>query len=84
MNRRIASLSKHVIVCGYGRRGASVCTNLRQREASRDVGVLVVALKRKDGGTVFNPGPDTILQADDVMIVSGQTGSMAQLQKRYS
>lgn len=58
--------------------------SLRQANLPREVGILIVALKRKDGQTVFNPGPDTVLEEDDVMIVTGQVGSMAKLQQEYS
>ena len=57
---------------------------LRQANLPRQVGILVIALKRKDNQTIFNPEPDTILQADDVMIITGRTGSMAKLEQLYS
>ncbi|MBN1764275.1 MAG: NAD-binding protein [Sedimentisphaerales bacterium] len=57
---------------------------LRQANLPREVGVLVIALKRKDDKTVFNPDPDTELQEEDVMIVTGQVGSMAKLGQLYS
>jgi len=58
--------------------------SLSQANLPRKVGLLVIALKRKGGSTIFNPGPDTVLQADDVMFVTGQTGSMDKLEKEFS
>ncbi|MBN2212106.1 MAG: potassium channel protein [Sedimentisphaerales bacterium] len=53
--------------------------SLREANLPREVGILVIALKRADGSTLFNPPSDTILQAGDVMVVTGRAGSMARL-----
>lgn len=58
--------------------------SLMQANLPRQVGVLIVALQRKDGQTIFNPEHDTILQADDNLIVTGRIGSMAKLEQLYS
>lgn len=58
--------------------------SLRQVNLPRRVGLLVVALKKKDGQTIFNPDPDAVLQAEDTMFVIGQTGSMARLQQEFA
>jgi len=58
--------------------------SLRQANLPSQAGVLVVALKHLGGQTAFNPGPDTVIQADDIMIVTGQIGSMARLQQLCS
>jgi len=47
------------------------------------VGLLVVALRGVDGHTKFNPDPDTVLQADDTMIVIGEAGALAKLEEHY-
>jgi voltage-gated potassium channel len=57
--------------------------SLRQANLPRQVGLLVVALRSKDGKTRFNPDPDTVLQPDDTMIVMGQIGSLAKLEEHY-
>ncbi len=57
--------------------------SLRQANLPRQVGLLVVALRGKDGKTRFNPDPDTVLQPDDTMIVIGQIGSLAKLEEHY-
>ena len=63
---------------------ATILASLRQANLPRQIGVLVVALEHKDGRTVFNPDPDTVLQADDTMIIIGRIGSMAQLERQFS
>ena len=60
--------------------GKSLC----QANLPRQIGVLIVALEHKDGHIAFNPDPDTVLQADDTMIVIGRIGSMAQLEQQFS
>jgi voltage-gated potassium channel len=58
--------------------------SLREANLPRLVGLLVIALKRKDGQTLFNPDPDTVLQIGDVMLVTGQVGSLAKLEEQFS
>jgi voltage-gated potassium channel len=58
--------------------------SLREANLPREAGILIIAIKRSSGETIFNPGPDTIIEIDDVMIVTGQIGSMAKLGKLYS
>ncbi len=58
--------------------------SLRQANLPRQVGLLVVAVKGKDGHTRFNPDPDTILQPDDTMLIIGQMGSLAKLEEHYA
>ena len=58
--------------------------SLRQVNLPRQIGVLVIALRCADGKTVFNPEPDTVLNAADTMIITGRAGSMAKLEQQYS
>ena len=58
--------------------------SLTQANLPRTTGTLIIALKRSDGTTVFNPHADTVLQVDDVMFVTGERGSMEKLQQQYS
>ncbi len=45
--------------------------------------LLIIVLQSRDGRIEFNPNPDTVLQAGDIMGVTGRIGSTARLQKRY-
>ena len=58
--------------------------SLREANLPREIGVLVIALKRSDGQIVFNPDPDAVFRAGDAIIVTGQIGSMKSLESRYS
>jgi len=58
--------------------------SLREANLPRSVGLLVIALQRNDGQIIFNPGPDTVFESDDLIIITGQTGSMAKLAQVYS
>jgi voltage-gated potassium channel len=44
-------------------------------------GVIVVAIKRPQGGMKFNPTPDERIMADDVLVVLGEDLDMAELQE---
>jgi len=50
-------------------------SNLRQR-----VNVMVVAIKRADGSTAFNPGPDEPILENDILILIGPAGASSQLE----
>lgn len=50
-------------------------SNLRQR-----VNVMVVAIKRADGSTVFNPGPNEVILESDILILIGPAGASSQLE----
>ena len=58
--------------------------SLRQANLPRLIGILVIAIKRKDREVLFNPDPDTVLAAEDELILTGQAGSMAKLKERFS
>ena len=53
--------------------------SLSQANLPKEFGVLVVAIKRKQGEPVFNPSAETLLEPDDRIIVTGLAGSMARL-----
>ncbi len=44
---------------------------LRDSRLRETTGAMVIAIKRADGETLFNPGPDATLQADDTLILIG-------------
>lgn len=56
---------------------------LREANLPRQAGVLIIAIKRAKGQTIFNPGPETVIEPEDVMVVTGQVGSMARLAQLY-
>ena len=56
---------------------------LREANLPATVGILVIALKHQDGQTIFNPGAEIVLAAEDTLIITGETGSLAKLEKQY-
>ena len=53
-----------------------VSSNLRQ-----DFGVIIVAIKRKDGDMVFNPGPGEVFNAGDVIVVIGKRAELHKMSR---
>ena len=53
-----------------------VSSNLRQ-----NFGVIIVAIKRKSGEMVFNPGPGEIFNAGDVIVVIGKKAELRRMSK---
>jgi len=61
VNRKISSLSNHIIVCGYGRMGRIICRNLRDR------GREIVVIEADDNATKQ-------AEADEILYVLGDAG----------
>ena len=53
--------------------------NLIDSEIRKKYDVIVVAIKRQDGSMLFNPRPDTIILAGDILIVLGASEQIAGL-----
>lgn len=65
------------LAIGAGRNFCGVAlkdSNLRQ-----DYDVIVIAIKKPSGSMIFNPGPEVVLDADDVMIVLGDKEQLERL-----
>lgn len=52
---------------------------LMEANLPKKTGLLVIAIKRQSGKTLFNPSAETAFMADDEIIVTGQSGSLAKL-----
>jgi len=53
--------------------------SLRELELRQAAGVMVVAVKRSDGNTSYNPGPDEVIHCEDTLILIGPAGASAKL-----
>ena len=53
---------------------------LREAQLPQRAEVMVVAIKRKDGRTVFSPGPDERLEEEDRLIMIGAPGASKRLE----
>ena len=47
----------------------------------RRSGVIVLAIRKQDGGTTFNPPPEFAISAGDVLIVMGERANLQKLEK---
>ncbi|XOF33068.1 MAG: potassium channel family protein [Candidatus Electrothrix sp. YB6] len=54
---------------------------LMQSGLRRKYDIIVVAIKRPDLPMIFNPGPDTKIQEDDILIVLGDSTQITALEK---
>ena len=57
-----------------------VSRSIRDMQFSRNVGVIVMAIRRADGKMLFNPGADTTMQAGDYLIVMGRQENLRALE----
>jgi voltage-gated potassium channel len=63
-------------------RSAMVSKSLRDTQVRRDLGVIVLAVRKGGGEMLFNPSADTVIEAGDHLIAMGPTErleSLAQL-----
>ena len=53
--------------------------SIRQMQLRKQVGVIVLAVRRADGQMVFNPDPDTVIQPGDYLIAMGNDLQLREL-----
>jgi voltage-gated potassium channel len=57
-----------------------VARTLAQMQIRRDLGVIVLAVRKGDGNMVFNPPAETEIRAGDHLIVMGEPGNLRRLE----
>ncbi len=55
--------------------------NLVESGLRRDYGVIIIAIKRRNGEMIFNPGPEEIFYAGDVIVVLGEVSKMSKMRE---
>jgi len=61
--------------------GSQMATKtIREMQLGRDVGVIVMAIRKADGQMIFNPAADTGVQGGDYLIVMGRPGNLRTLE----
>jgi voltage-gated potassium channel len=55
--------------------------SLKEMQIRREVGVIVLAIRRADGQMVFNPAAEEIVTAGDCLIVMGRNDDVRKLEK---
>ena len=58
-----------------------VDTKLKDTNISKELNILIVAIRRKDGEMIFNPGGESKILRGDLLIVVGKAESMLELVK---
>ncbi len=58
----------------------AISRSIRDMQIGRDVGVIVMAIRKADGRMVFNPPADTIICAGDYLIVMGRQENLDALE----
>jgi voltage-gated potassium channel len=53
---------------------------LREMQLGRELGVIVMAVRRRDGQMDFNPSADTAVHGGDFLIVMGRTENLRSLE----
>jgi len=53
--------------------------NLIESNLRQDFGVIIVAIKKKAGGMIFNPMPSERLEAEDILVVLGKKADMERM-----
>jgi voltage-gated potassium channel len=54
---------------------------IREMQMRRNMGVIVMAIRRKDGNMLFNPPADTAIEAGDYLIVMGKQRDLSALEE---
>jgi voltage-gated potassium channel len=54
---------------------------LRDSQLRKEMGIILVAIKKQTGEMLFNPSPDTVLRAGDTLITLGHREQLDQLEK---
>ena len=58
-----------------------VAKSLRQMQLRRDLGVIVLAIRKADGQMLFNPPAEAELAGSDTLIAMGDNENLKKLQK---
>lgn len=62
-----------------GPRGSLVGAQIKDNRIRQELGIMVVAVRKPNGQMMFNPTPDTTLEAGDVVIALGHKDQLARL-----
>ena len=57
-----------------------ISRTIREMQLRKEVGVIVMAIRKESGEMVFNPPADTAVQAGDYLIVMGRPGNLRTLE----
>jgi voltage-gated potassium channel len=55
-------------------------TTLSASRVRQDLGLIIVAVKKRDGGMIYTPSPETIMEGGDTLIALGRRSQLDQLE----
>jgi voltage-gated potassium channel len=58
--------------------------SLEQTRIRRDLGVIVLGIRKPDGSMLFNPAAETVISGGDYLIVMGERGNLRNLENMIS
>ena len=58
--------------------------SLKQMQIRRDIGVIVLAIRRASGEMVFNPDAEAVMQGGDCLVAMGEPESLRKLEHRLA
>jgi voltage-gated potassium channel len=64
-----------------GGTGGFASRTLEQMQLRRDVGVIVLAIRKSDGRMLFNPPADAEIETDDYLVVMGEPANLGKLER---
>jgi voltage-gated potassium channel len=59
-------------------------TSLKQMQIRRDIGVIVLAIRRADGAMEFNPPAEAVIQGGDYLVAMGEQENLRKLERRLA
>jgi voltage-gated potassium channel len=57
---------------------------LVETDIRKELNLIIIAIKKADGQMVFNPGPYTIIEANDTLIAMGEKKTLSILEREAS
>lgn len=58
--------------------------SLKQMQIRRDIGVIVLAIRRASGEMIFNPDAEAVMQGGDCLVAMGEPESLRKLERRLA
>ena len=55
--------------------------SLKETGIGRELGIIVVAIKKEDGTMKFNPSSDSVLKSGDTLVALGETSKLKRLER---
>jgi voltage-gated potassium channel len=64
--------------------GEFAAASLKQMQVRRDIGVIVLAIRRAGGEMVFNPPAEAVIQSGDYLVAMGEPQNLRKLEQRLA